>query len=255
LTRRIRCQKRADQTRQRAKLLKAEPSVSETASATIISTSYYKSARAIYPTGMTTILTRFQPRAHLATAALLSFMLSFIAARLFTTFFPSTVLVSSGVHIHHFWFGIALLAIGGWLGISFSDKEIDRIAAIIYGAGGGLIVDEVGLLLTFGNYQTGLTYTFFTIFLAFISILSLLYRYWQTILTEFAEFVGNKIGLYIGVFLLAVSIAFITETNNALVTGLSSALTITAVIIIITYLALRIKKFQKTKQLDVKELH
>jgi hypothetical protein len=51
--------------------------------------------------------------------------------------------------------GIALLAIGGWLGISYDDKETNRVASILYGAGGGLIVDEVGLLLTFNNYWTG----------------------------------------------------------------------------------------------------
>ncbi len=90
-----------------------------------------------------------QPRAHLSTTALVSFILSFVASRTFTTFFPSTVLVSNGVHIHHFWFGIALLAIGGWLGINYTDKDTDHLAAILYGAGGGLIADEVGLLLTF----------------------------------------------------------------------------------------------------------
>jgi hypothetical protein len=61
-------------------------------------------------------------------------------------------LITSGIHIHHFWFGIALVAVGGWLGISYNDEETSRVASILFGAGGGLIVDEVGLLLTFGNY-------------------------------------------------------------------------------------------------------
>jgi len=52
---------------------------------------------------------RFQPRAHLATIALISFIASFTVARLFTTFYPSTVLVTNGIHIHHFWHGLALL--------------------------------------------------------------------------------------------------------------------------------------------------
>ena len=72
---------------------------------------------------------RFQPRANFAIVALLSFILSFIVARTFTTFFPSTVLVSNGIHVHHFWFGIVLLAIGGWLGISYNDVDADRLAA------------------------------------------------------------------------------------------------------------------------------
>ena len=127
---------------------------------------------------------RFQPRAHLATIALLSFIFSFIAARAFTTFFPSTVLISSGIHIHHFWFGIALVAIGGWLGISYNDKETSRIASILYGAGGGLIVDEVGLLLTFGNYWTSLTYAFLVVFLSFIAVILFFYRYREEIEEE-----------------------------------------------------------------------
>jgi hypothetical protein len=163
-------------------------------------------------------------------------------ARTFTTFFPSTVLFSSGIHIHHFWFGIALLAVGGWLGISYNDKETDRLAAILYGAGGGLIVDEVGLLLTFGDYWTDLTYGFFVVFLAFIAVLILFYRYRHIIVTELAEFVSHRISLYAGVLLEAVAIAFILETSNFLVAAISGGLTIAAIIMIVTYLAWQFKK-------------
>jgi hypothetical protein len=187
----------------------------------------------------------FQPRAHLVTIALLSFIFSFIAARTFTTFYPSTVLVSNGIHIHHFWFGIALLAIGGWLGISYNYRETDRVAAILYGAGGGLIIDEVGLLLTFGNYWTGLTYTFLVILLAFVTILILFNRYRQLIMIEFVEFASKKLSLYLGVFLAAVSAAFITQTNNVLVAAIAGGLTIIAIIIIMTYLVRQVKIIQK----------
>lgn len=61
---------------------------------------------------------------------MLSFIFSFIAARTFTTFYPSTVLISSGIHIHHFWFGLALLAIGGWLGISNTDSRFKILSWI-----------------------------------------------------------------------------------------------------------------------------
>ena len=132
--------------------------------------------------GVTAIFVRrFQTRAHLATIALLSFIFSFIAARTFTTFYPSTVLITNAIHIRHFWFGIALISIGGWLGISYDDKETKRVASILYGAGGGLIVDEVGLLLTFGNYWTGLTCAFLVVFLAFIVVLMFFYRYRKAI--------------------------------------------------------------------------
>jgi hypothetical protein len=187
----------------------------------------------------------FQPRAHLVTIALSAFIFSFIAARTFTTFYPSTVLVSHGVHVHHFWYGIVLLAVGGWLGISYNNKETDRVAAILYGAGGGLIVDEVGLLLTFGNYWTGLTYTFLVILLAFVIILILFNRYQQLIVTELAEFVSSKVSLYLGVFLAAVSVAFIMQTNNVSVIAVSSGLTIIGIVIIVTYLVRHVRRIRR----------
>jgi len=57
---------------------------------------------------------RLVPRVHFAALALISFILSVLVARAFTHFYPGAVLISGDLHIHHFWFGIALLAIGGW---------------------------------------------------------------------------------------------------------------------------------------------
>ncbi len=95
---------------------------------------------------------------HLATVALISFLLAFVVARTYATLFPSQVLLTGSIHIHHFWFVIVFLAVGGWIGINYNDKGISVAAAILYGVGGGLIVDEVGLLLTFGNYWSELTW-------------------------------------------------------------------------------------------------
>jgi hypothetical protein len=189
---------------------------------------------------------KFQPRAHLSTIALLSFIASFVAARAFTTFFPSTVFISGGIHVHHFWYGVALLAAGGWLGISYNNREIDRVAAILYGAGGGLIIDEVGLLLTFDNYWTGLTFGILVVLLAFAFVLILLETYKKVILEELGEFERSKNSLYVGVLLFAVSIAFITETTNVWVTAISILLATAAVSIIVAYLSLRIIRRKST---------
>jgi hypothetical protein len=188
---------------------------------------------------------RFQPRAHLAAIALLSFIFSFIVARLFTTFFPSIVLITSGIHIHHFWFGIALLAIGGWLGISYDNKETNRVASILYGTGGGLIVDEVGLLLTFNNYWTGLTYTFFVVFFAFVVVLIFFYRYHAVVVDELSDFVSTKASLYLCVFLVAVSLAFIIQTDNFWVTVISSIFAVIAIILILAFLIHQFEIFPK----------
>jgi hypothetical protein len=178
-------------------------------------------------------------RANLSLLALISFVASFVMARAFTAISPDVVLIGNGFHIHHFWYGIMMLAIGGWLGISYTEERIDRLAAVIYGAGGGLIGDEVGLLLTFGNYWTGLTYTIIVIFLAFASTFILFRRYSKAILAEIGGFTRSKASFYFGVILAAVSFAFIT-TNNFLVTSVSVVTTIVACIIIVAYIAQRI---------------
>jgi len=74
-----------------------------------------------------------------------------------------------------------------WLGISYNDPRVDRVAAIILGSGGGLTGDEAGILLTLdsNNYWAGVSYTFIIIFLASASILVLLNKYSRTVLKEF----------------------------------------------------------------------
>ncbi|HVP40689.1 MAG TPA: hypothetical protein VMS95_01885 [Candidatus Krumholzibacteriaceae bacterium] len=177
---------------------------------------------------------------NLSILALISFIVSFIIARTFTTFFPDTVLIGGGLHIHHFWYGIAMLAVGGWLGIGYENESISRVAAILFGAGGGLIGDEVGLLLTLGDYWTHLTYTVVIIFLALVSVMILLTRYFRVVREEFSGFLRSNASLFIGVFLFAVSIAFIMETDDIVIIIASSASALVALIIILAYFIRRI---------------
>ena len=183
-----------------------------------------------------------QGRPNLSVLALVSFIASFAVARTFTTFSPGVIVVSGSIHIHHFWFGLVLLAVGGWLGISYNDERINRLAAILFGAGGGLIGDEVGLLLTLGNYWSEITYTFVIMFLAVASTSILIIRYSKTITTELTHFVRSNASLYFGVFLAVVSIAFIMETDNALIIMVSSAASVTACAVILAYLVHRIMR-------------
>jgi hypothetical protein len=190
---------------------------------------------------------RLARRPHLSTIALISFIISFIVARVFSTFFPSRVLIVSGIHIHHFWYGLAMLAVGGWLGISYNNEDTDRLAAILYGAGGGLIVDEAGLLLTFGNYWSGLTFTVLVVVLASAFVLSLLYSYRQVILRELGMFKGYRAGVYLAVFLFTISIAFVTETTNFYVTTASGILATAAIVTVVVSLVLRHRKPKQCK--------
>lgn len=191
---------------------------------------------------MTKISAEEKTRPNLSVLALIAFIASFSVARTFTTFNPNTVLIGGDYHVHHFWYGLALLAIGGWLGISYENERINRLAAILFGAGGGLIGDEFGLLLTLQEYWTGITYTFVIVFLTFVSILILLNKYSKIIRTEFTQFLSSNASLYFGVFLAAVSVAFILETKNITIITISSVLTITACLIILAYFIRRIRK-------------
>jgi hypothetical protein len=189
-------------------------------------------------------------RPSLSVLALISFASSFALARLFTFMNSQFVFRPSGLHIHHFWFGILMLAVGGWLGISYNDRRIDQIAAIIFGAGGGLIGDEFGILLTFRgeNYWTGISYTFIIILLALASILVLLSLYAKVITREFTEFSGSRGGLYSAIILLAISLVFLIDTRNLVVITVTSVLVATACVILLFFSvkAIRSRLHRKT---------
>ncbi len=176
---------------------------------------------------------KVKEKPNLSVLALVSFIASFGIARVFTTLSPNTVLIGGDYHIHHFWYGLALLATGGWLGISYESERINRLAAILFGAGGGLIGDEIGLLLTFEEYWTAITYTAVIVILAFSSITILLFRYSEIVLREFSQFLHSSSSLYVGVFLAVVSAAFLLETKDImLILVLSFSTAISCVIII-----------------------
>lgn len=178
----------------------------------------------------------------LSVLALTSFIASFVIARAFTTLSPNTVVITHGIHVHHFWYGIIMLAIGGWLGISYSNERIDRLAAILFGAGGGIIGDEAGLLLTFGDYWTTLTYTVIITFLAIVTTTTMLIRYAGAVQSELSHFARTNASLYVGVFVAAVSAAVILETDNIVVTALAVALTLLALLIIAGYFLQKLRR-------------
>jgi hypothetical protein len=119
--------------------------------------------------------------------ALLSFTIAFLAARIFTTITPDTVVISGGIHFHHFWYGLVMVVVAGWLGIASIHPAWRRAYAVVFGFGGGLIGDEVGLLLTFGNYHSELTYVFLVVLFCFVALATLLLRFRQDIKRDLLE--------------------------------------------------------------------
>lgn len=185
-----------------------------------------------------------EKRPQLSLLSLLSFALSFAVARTFTILNPGTVLITSGYHIHHFWIGIVLLGVGGWIGISYNERHIDQFAAVIFGAGSGLIADEVGILVTFQSqsYWAGLSYTFITILFIAASVLFLVTKYSRTILKDLAGVSASRRGFLSAVFVASLSIAFLIDTDNLIVIAVSSTLTIVACVVIFLFLVQRIRR-------------
>ena len=73
-------------------------------------------------------------------------------------FYIGRNIILFGYHIHHFYFGVLFISIAGWIAIVGSKTFNRKHAALLYGWGLGLFMDEIGLLLTWGDYYSSLTY-------------------------------------------------------------------------------------------------
>ena len=142
-----------------------------------------------------------------------SFVASFLGARLFATLNPTVTVVRGGIHFHHFWYGLAMVVSTGWLGITLSNERMGRNLAIIFGLGAGLIGDEVGLLLTFGDYTSNFTEIFFVSAIAFIILVTLLSRGRKHIEREVINLSRKERLTQVGVFLGAFSVIFFAAGN------------------------------------------
>ena len=137
--------------------------------------------------------------------ALLSFTVAFSAARIFTTINPDIVVISGGIHFHHFWYGLAMVVIAGWLGIASDHPAWRRVYAIVFGFGAGLIGDEVGLLLTFGNYHSQLTYIFLIGLACFVTLATLLARFRADLERDLLEMERGEAAVHVGLVITCAS--------------------------------------------------
>jgi hypothetical protein len=141
--------------------------------------------------------------------ATLAFVGGFFGARLFHLAFPSLMIITAtGIHFHHFWYGLLMIGVAGWLGIVDKDERLARIYAVVFGVGVGFVGDEVGLLLTFGDYFSPLTEDFFVAALAFVILIALLFRYGEQIKKELLRLNYSERLRYGGVFLIMFSTIF-----------------------------------------------
>jgi len=156
--------------------------------------------------------------------ATLAFVVSFFGSRLFATLFPTTVVMQGGIHLHHFWYGIALISVAGWMGIAWRNERHYRIYAVLYGLGAGFVGDEVGLLLTFNNYQSELTYLFFIAAISFVIIATLFLRYRAQLQEELLKLsIWERLAM-IGVFLSGFSVFFFFLSSGISLVGIPLSL-------------------------------
>ncbi len=145
----------------------------------------------------------------LAFIAIAAFLVSFFGSRLFATACPTCVVVGSGIHFYHFWYGIGMVALTGWLAIVGRGTErLDRAYALVYGLGLGLIGDEVGLLLTFGNYYSELTYQIFVGAIGLIILGALAVRFGERLRKDLTGMKRWEVVGLVGLFLAGFSTLF-----------------------------------------------
>jgi hypothetical protein len=112
----------------------------------------------------------------------LSFLLSFAFSRLYVYVTDHDIMnmvwlndyVSiRGIHIHHFVFGIIILAVIAYIALNDIRPVVHRRLAVLYGISLGLIFDEFALWLRLkDDYQARLTYdAVVTISLVFLNII------------------------------------------------------------------------------------
>ena len=91
---------------------------------------------------------------------LIFFVLSFSVVRLYSLNFTHFIFID-GYHIHHFYFGMAALFLGGILAIINDNNKIKlRISSAMIGIGSGLFADEIGLLLNCTSADHFCSYAF-----------------------------------------------------------------------------------------------
>ncbi len=92
-----------------------------------------------------------------------------------------------GYHIHHFYFGILLLSIAGWLAIVGNKNYSKEKLAVMYGVGLGLFMDEIGMLLTEGYYYSSLSYLLGVLLLGILINIVYFPPFWKSVRESFVN--------------------------------------------------------------------
>ena len=76
-----------------------------------------------------------------------TFLLTFVGARIFSYFWPDIYIPWVGIRVHHFAYGFFILAVAGYLALVFSGPRAKYWISLLHGFGLGLAFDEFGIWL------------------------------------------------------------------------------------------------------------
>ncbi len=98
------------------------------------------------------------------------------------------VVTSSGLHIHHFVWGIVILLVVGFLGITLWSERLHPWLGLIFGIGAALVLDEYALWLNLQDvYWLPAGRSSIDIAILVAAVLGLYYaadRFWKQVVTE-----------------------------------------------------------------------
>lgn len=86
-----------------------------------------------------------------------------------------------GHHIHHFNFGIWIVILAGFISLIDSARAHARKAAVLFGAGLGLIMDEFGMLITLEDVYWTTRMGYDAVIVTSLILLNIVYfgRFWK----------------------------------------------------------------------------
>lgn len=117
---------------------------------------------------------------------LIFFILTFAAARLIVYFLPGVYLSVKEIHIHHFSYGIFILAIVGFLALNDVHHRKRRVYGSLYGVGLALAMDEFGIWISLNdNYWVRHSYDAALLTIAILALFVYFDNFWRLIFDTF----------------------------------------------------------------------